>query len=100
MIPAMEEGNRLVRLTERIRAAVRSDDDAHAEGLAAGTGLLTGAAAARISRHTDFPDERCPQCGGRGEVLVVDLVDRRARCVCVECAHAWSTATIPPSVPR
>jgi len=74
--------------TPRWRGIFAIDDDlAEAEGLAAGTGLLTGSFAGRdVVTHT-----RCPRCSGPGapEVEAVDLVGSTVALRCPGCGHAW-----------
>lgn len=78
--------------TNRWREALRPDSDlAQAEGLAAGTGLLTGTVAKTVDRQDIPADVVCPSCGGRGEIVVVDLVDHRTTARCVACLHRWTT---------
>ena len=57
------------------------------EGLAAGTGLLTGSIArnARVEAH-------CPSCAGGGEVVVIDLVAHAVSLRCRSCGHRWEMA--------
>jgi len=62
---------------------------AHAEGLAAGTGLLTGEAAARAAREGHLDSERCARCDAPAEVALVDLVVHQAQCVCTVCGQTW-----------
>jgi hypothetical protein len=60
--------------------------DARDEGMAAGTGLLTGSVAEQaVHEVTD-----CPQCSRPAVVDVLDLVDKQARYVCTACAHRWT----------
>ena len=60
--------------------------DAREEGLAAGTGLLTG----RVAEQAVPDVAACPVCGKPAVVDVLDLVDRQARYVCTACAHRWT----------
>ncbi len=77
-------------LSKRLRDALRPDTDlAEAEGLAAGTGLLTGTVA-RSSARTAAIDP-CPSCHGPGEVVVVDLIGRSTTIRCVDCGRRWTT---------
>lgn len=62
---------------------------AREEGLAAGTGLLTGRVVER-----SVPDVvACPTCAAAAVVEVVDLVDKLARFTCTRCAHRWNVST-------
>ncbi len=54
------------------------------EGLAAGTGLLTGS----VAQATDV-DATCPSCAGGGEVVVIDLVAHAVSLRCRTCGHRW-----------
>lgn len=87
------------RWTDRWRAAVRPDSDlAEAEGLAAGTGLLTGEVARQATARIDparLPP--CPDCGETSEVVVVDLVAETTTHRCVGCGHRWTVSNRPPS---
>jgi hypothetical protein len=74
----------------RWRTARADQDSAHVEGLAAGTGLLTGAIAERRAREAQVPPEPCPACGDLGDVSAVDLVVRRTVRTCVACRHQWA----------
>ena len=73
---------------KRWRDAIRPDADlAAAEGLAAGTGLLTGEVARSSARvHGAVA---CPICHGESEVLVVDLVARSTTLRCQSCGRRW-----------
>ena len=83
-------------LPKRWRDALRPDVHlASAEGLAAGTGLLTGdvARAAVSQRLVQAP---CPRCRSLDpEVLVVDLVARSTTLRCRSCGHGWHTEDLP-----
>ncbi len=61
-------------------------DLAEAEGLAAGTGLLTGDTARQ--KVDTVP---CPICTGVGDVVVIDLVARVVSRRCQSCGHRWDT---------
>jgi hypothetical protein len=74
---------------ERLRAHWLSRSD-HAEGLAAGTGLLTGRAAE--GRAGEAPS--CPGCGEPGHIDVIDLVARETRYAC-GCGRRWVRTDIP-----
>lgn len=68
------------------RKVLQIDSDlAEAEGLAAGTGLLTGS----LAEQADLPLERCPRCDGAGEVVSIDLLDDEVVRRCRSCAHPW-----------
>jgi len=73
----------------RWRNAWRPDAEAEAEGLAAGTGLLTGEVA-RGSRP-DADGRLCPACDGVCEVVVVDLMAGSTTRKCRSCARRWTT---------
>ncbi|MCB0976524.1 MAG: hypothetical protein KDB02_03610 [Acidimicrobiales bacterium] len=69
------------------RKVLQIDSDlAEAEGLAAGTGLLTGS----LVERADLPDETCPRCDGPGVVVSIDLLDGEVVRRCRSCAHAWA----------
>lgn len=57
---------------------------AEAEGLAAGTGLLTGDIA-----RTRAMWAPCPECGGRGDALVIDLIGNSVSRRCERCTLRW-----------
>ena len=81
--------------SNRWRQALRPDVDlAQAEGLAAGTGLLTGTVA-KTAPSAGVPRSatRCEVCGGRSEIVVVDLVAHDSTLRCIECNHRWTTQT-------
>lgn len=61
---------------------------AEAEGLAAGTGLLTG----ELVRGTPSAASPCPACAGRGDVVVIDLVARVVSRRCRVCGNRWDVA--------
>jgi hypothetical protein len=65
--------------------AVMRPLDARDEGMAAGTGLLTGSVAEKALHDV----ASCPYCSRPAVVDVLDLVDRQARYVCTACAHRW-----------
>ena len=80
-----------MRRLDRLRAAVFPPGDlAQVEGLAAGTGLLTGDVAERRARTAGLPTAPCPQCGQEGDVSVLDLVDHRLVRICTACHHRWT----------
>lgn len=68
-------------------------DHAEAEGLAAGTGLLTGA----LTRSVDAASVPCPRCGTPGEVVAIDLVAKVTHRRCQSCAHTWMTDEAEPA---
>lgn len=77
-------------IPKRWRDALKPDVDlAAAEGLAAGTGLLTGDVA-RSSPHR--PHSPCPTCSGPGEVVVVDLIVHATTMRCTECGRRWTVS--------
>lgn len=63
-------------------------DLAEVEGLAAGTGLLTG----DIARTRSVAAEPCPECDGQGDVVVIDLVINQVSRRCQSCGHRWGSA--------
>ncbi len=81
--------------SQRIREALRPDSDlAEVEGLAAGTGLLTGAVARSAGAHKVAGiDAACPSCGGTSEIVVVDLIVGATALRCQDCARRWTTRT-------
>lgn len=84
-------------LPKRWREALRLDADlAQAEGLAAGTGLLTGDVA-RSSVRPAPAESTCPECRGSAEVVVVDLVDHATTLRCTTCGHGWTAPLAPGS---
>lgn len=81
-------------LPKRWRDALRPDVDlAAAEGLAAGTGLLTGEVA-RTATHVQPATLHCPVCHGDSEVLVVDLVAHSTTLRCQSCGRRWISDTV------
>ena len=83
-------------ISKRWRDALRPDSDlAEAEGLAAGTGLLTGTIA-RSSHRTQIAPP-CPVCHGDGEIVVVDLIVRATTTRCTDCGRRWTTQDLPPT---
>jgi len=75
------------------RDALRPDSDlAQAEGLAAGTGLLTGTVAKTAGvRKVTVPNPPCPGCSGESEIVVVDLIVQATTRRCLSCGRRWST---------
>jgi len=70
------------------RRALHVDGDmAEVEGLAAGTGLLTG----ELARSTHLEPVTCPECQGVGDAVVIDLVARVVTRRCQSCGHRWTT---------
>lgn len=67
-------------------------DHAEIEGLAAGTGLLTG----DLTRSATAATAPCPRCGKPGEVVAIDLVDEMTYRRCQSCPHAWSVSEAEP----
>ncbi|MEO6988816.1 MAG: hypothetical protein ABI239_09220 [Aquihabitans sp.] len=61
-------------------------DHAEVEGLAAGTGLLTG----DLTRSANAGNAPCPRCGDPGEVTAIDLVAQVTHRRCRSCVHTWS----------
>ena len=73
--------------------ALRPDTDmAQAEGLAAGTGLLTGTVAKTAgSRKVPEPNPMCPTCSGSSEIVVVDLIVHMTTLRCRSCGRRWTS---------
>lgn len=68
------------------RKALRPDGRlAEAEGLAAGTGMLTG----DVLRNRPASAAPCPTCSGRGEVVVIDLLSAVVSRRCQSCGNRW-----------
>lgn len=90
----MSERGRFWR-SSRWREALRPDSDlAQAEGLAAGTGLLTGTVAKSVgTRKVSITDATCPTCGGPSEIVVVDLVAEATTLRCTDCGRRWTAET-------
>lgn len=78
--------------SNRWREALRPDSDlAQAEGLAAGTGLLTGTVARTAGvRKVAVPNPPCPSCQGASEIVVVDLIVHVTTLRCTACARRWT----------
>ena len=74
----------------------RSNDHARDEGMAAGTGLLTGSVADGYAADAST----CPRCNTRAVAIhVVDLVERKTDLCCRRCRHYWSVSGVPAEVP-
>lgn len=88
----MGDRNRFWR-SGRWREALRPDSDlAEAEGLAAGTGLLTGTVARNAAqRQGTVANPPCPGCQGESEIVVVDLVLGAVTHRCTSCGRRWTT---------
>lgn len=72
----------------------RRNDTAREEGLAAGTGLLTGKLADEF-RGQSTAETRCPACGHRATFTdVIDLVEQRSHHHCEVCRHRWAADTV------
>jgi predicted RNA-binding Zn-ribbon protein involved in translation (DUF1610 family) len=77
--------------TSRWRDALRPDSDlALAEGLAAGTGLLTGELARTVGTSRTDTAVRCVSCEVPAEVVVVDLIDEATTYRCPACGRRWT----------
>ena len=75
----------------RFRDALRPDSDlAEAEGLAAGTGLLTGTVARSAGAQKLATSAPCPSCSGTSEIVVVDLIVGATTLRCQSCARRWT----------
>ena len=70
-------------------------DLAEAEGLAAGTGLLTGTVARTSTRRASTTP--CPTCSGPAEVVVVDLILASTTLRCTDCGRRWTVEDTPRS---
>ena len=72
-------------------------DQAEVEGLAAGTGLLTG----DLAEATKVADRDCPRCGNHDEIEVetVDLLNTSVTRQCQSCGHTWTVLEIAPRRP-
>jgi len=81
--------------TNRWREALRPDSDlAEAEGLAAGTGLLTGTVAKSVGvSKVSLADPVCPACDGQSEIVVVDLIVHATTLRCRSCGRRWTLQT-------
>ncbi len=88
----MTERTRFWR-SNRWRDALRPDSNlAQAEGLAAGTGLLTGTVARTVGVHkVATPCPPCPACHGASEIVVVDLIVQATTLRCQGCGRRWTT---------
>ena len=70
----------------------RTSDNARDEGMAAGTGLLTG----RVADAYAADASSCPRCRSSAVVIhVVDLVERRTDLCCQRCLHYWAVDGVP-----
>jgi hypothetical protein len=78
--------------SNRWREALRPDTDlAQAEGLAAGTGLLTGTVARSAgARKVPVANPTCPTCTGQSEIVVVDLIVGATTLRCQSCGRRWT----------
>ncbi|HWJ60520.1 MAG TPA: hypothetical protein VNS19_01005 [Acidimicrobiales bacterium] len=81
--------------SNRWRDALRPDSDlAEAEGLAAGTGLLTGTVAKSAgTAKVAVANPMCPTCSGPSEIVVVDLVVHSTTLRCQSCGRRWTLPT-------
>lgn len=80
-------------LHRRLMALRLGGEPATAEGLAAGTGLLTGPSA---RARAGIP-QPCPRCAGTGEVVMVDLISFEVIWRCASCQYEWAYADLPSS---
>lgn len=72
----------------------RQADAAREEGLAAGTGLLTGRVADGVAGAGTYV--ACPACHHRTATTnLIDLVERRTGYVCEACRHRWVIEDMP-----
>lgn len=58
------------------------------EGLAAGTGLLTG----DVARAVPVEEITCPVCDHPAGVVIIDLVVQQVTRRCEACGHRWVSA--------
>lgn len=74
---------------------MRPDSDlAEAEGLAAGTGLLTGTVAKSVGvSKVSVANPACPACTGSSEIVVVDLIVHATTLRCQSCGRRWTIET-------
>lgn len=79
---------RLLALWRRVWGHHAAQD----EGLAAGTGLLTGTTARVAADDIARP---CPECKGQATIAVIDLVAHEATWRCRDCNHEWVESGIP-----
>lgn len=81
--------------SNRWREVLRPDSDlAQAEGLAAGTGLLTGTVArSAAATRAASTDPICPSCAGHSEIVVVDLIEHATTLRCQSCGRRWTLPT-------
>jgi len=69
----------------------RRTGSARDEGLAAGTGLITGHLADEFRGAPSPGEVDCPACGHRATFTdVIDLVERRTHHHCEICRHRWA----------
>ncbi|MCB1030092.1 MAG: hypothetical protein KDA95_02060 [Acidimicrobiales bacterium] len=77
--------------TNRWRGVLNPDTDfAAAEGLAAGTGILTGTVARSARRGATQNGSLCPSCDDVSEIVMVDLVAGSTTLRCTRCTKRWS----------
>jgi hypothetical protein len=70
----------------------RTSEHARDEGMAAGTGLLTG----RVADAYEASSAQCPKCQATTVAIhVVDLVERRTDLCCQRCRHYWTVEGVP-----
>ena len=82
-------GQGLRRLVRRLGPLGRRDRE---EGLAAGTGLLTGSTA---EGRAPQAVPTCPHGDGTGHVVVIDLISQAITWRCGTCATEWQTVDVP-----
>lgn len=77
-------------LSDRLRAARQQRDSRGTDEV---VDLTTDSpeheAEHKLSPRFGFPT-KCPECGGRGYLDRVDLVDRIQYQHCIACGHTWS----------
>lgn len=78
-------------LLDRIRAAQEDAQQEGTDATAVANGATSGVDAqpARPRQEWGKPG-RCPDCGGRGYLDHIDLVDRIMYQHCTECRHEWT----------
>jgi len=76
----------------------RRTDTAREEGLAAGTGLITGQLADTFRGGSGSAERVCPSCGHLATFTdVIDLVEDRTHHHCEVCRHRWAATASSPS---
>ena len=83
-------------LQERLQAAKRQREGTRESGGAERVESVTGIPdAANEATGSEGPSQRwgfpgpCPECGGKGYLDHIDLIDRLMYQHCLECGHKW-----------